>query len=206
MFGIIILCAVIVCNFLIIAVLWGQSMFLFATDLNNAHKLGTQLFLTLFIKRDVKLDGLLSEVIKKCKSRGFPKMRLNIFKVRWCIFTDWNGQIHSNNYKGSIFIFNCNAFFQTDDELRILIAHEVCHQVNRITLKGTHSFIDRIRKFNLDDEDMVWCLVSYLYSREAVIKYIKRHSNFISDKLNNIEICNLLLVNNGLEETSFPRF
>ena len=179
----------------------SKIWFDFSTESKNYNWKLSRLFWKLFIRPDKNLEYLLKEVIDTSLSRGFPLMKCSIWRVHPLISSSCNGMICHDPLSGDIFIFQSNTFNFSQDELRILIAHEIGHHIDMRTssLLISHPFTDRIRKSDLDQEEVAWFIAAYLYSIEAVLIYAKRHSNFIPNRLRNVEICRAYLVYKGVE-------
>ena len=176
-------------------------MFNFATDERNVYKLGKELFWMIFIRRDKKLDKLLNEIMEVSKSRGFPDLKLSIWRLRWPIITRFNAQIQHNSHKGVIFISTLNTTMFKEKDLKIVIAHEVGHHIDAKTKVIPHLFTDRIRKINLNDEEIAWLIAAHLYSKDEVEDYSRSGLSGSCDlnKIKNIETCNVHHKLNGVE-------
>ena len=173
----------------------------FITELENRDRRPYNLFWRLFIKEDKELEIILKEVIGIALKRGLPVAKYKIWRISFLLVSNYDGQILHNFKFGNIFISSFWTSRHSEDSMKILIAHELGHSIDMVSskLNISHPFIDRIRKLNLDNEEFAWFIACYLFSKNAVMEYIKHYSGFVPNKLKNVEICNVHHKLNGVE-------
>jgi hypothetical protein len=117
-------------------------------------------------KRDERLEKILDEVLEKCKEAGLVVPKLEIWKIRWFfVRLDFNGIAVCPKYG----IYIDDEFEEyCDDDLRILIAHEVGHCIDFFTHRCGHPLSFRL--IGLNDEEFAEVIAAYLYSKEMLFE------------------------------------
>ena len=132
----------------------------------------------IFTKQDKKLSQLLAEVLLIAKKKGFPPMKCFISKVNWlvapCITNDYDGLVvHLHQISShKIFVFSSSITGYSDDDLRILIAHEIGHCIDHETKRTGHPVFRRIGEF--EKEEFANFISAYLYSKEMLFDSARR--------------------------------
>lgn len=137
-------------------------------------------------QKNSKLEELLKEMLDICKQRGFNDLNFTIRFVGRAVTSDRCGSIY--HPLSRIFIYKNNTDKYSDDDLRMLIAHEAGHAMFR-QYKKSHPILERISKITLDEEEIADAMSIYIYGKEM---FLKSHAkgNFqssLSRKIDKIE-------------------
>ena len=144
-----------------------------------------------FTKEDERLSRLFRDVLQRSKEKGFPEYPVILRKVRSFVWTTYDGLARNNTIrkdKNKIYIFERATRGYSDDDLRVLLAHEWGHILDGVTKRTGHPVFARVKRF--DSEEFADFIAAYLYSKEMLFDTARRckYDGRSLDKLNNIEI------------------
>lgn len=178
----ILLCGLLVLTFYTVGFVKNNSFEDYVAKASNHNSL----LFKIFTKKDKNLDKILAETTALCRLRGFKCPDLKIFYARRIVSSTCCAVIcHSVS---SIFVHKRITNRYSDDDLRILIGHEIGHAIYQ---NGSHShpFLKRLSKITVNNEEVADYISVYLYGKEKFkSSYSRNHfQSTILDRLDSLE-------------------
>lgn len=140
----------------------------------------------IFTKKSLRLEKLLQEAIDICEQRGFNNLHFTIRFVSRMVLTNRCGSI---NFRSSrIFMYKSNTSKYSDNDLRILIGHELGHAIYRRGI-NSHPILGRISKITSNEEEVADMMSIYLYGKDMFLRSYKESYFYskLADKIDAIE-------------------
>lgn len=129
----------------------------------------------IFTEKDTRLNNLLREVCGLAEQKGFLAIETDIRWVRSFVgATDVCAEVYSLNEIYCIYIFSSVVYDYSDDELRLLIAHEVGHIIDWKSRRAGHPVFPLTRSFNR--EEFADFIVAYLYSSKSLFRVAEKRN------------------------------